>query len=415
MADYAVKDIKLAEQGNKQLEWATMHMPALAIVRQEFEKSKPFKGHRISALLHVTKETGVLMRVLLAGGAQVSLGAGNPLSTQDDIAAALAKDGVKIFAWSGQSVKQYNDNVINVLNFKPDIIIDDGADLHAAAHAKGVKVDVIGGTEETTSGIHRIKAMEKEGVLKYPIIAVNDAFTKYLFDNRYGTGQSTLDGVLRGTNIFLPGKQVVVAGYGWVGRGVAMRFKAMGSRVIVTEVDPFKALEASMDGFEIMKMDDAAKLGDIFVTATGDIDIILGRHMEMMKDGAILANTGHFDVEVDVKALRAMASKSRTIRNNLDEYTLKNGRRLYLLAEGRLVNLGAAEGHPSEVMDLSFCNQALSAKYVLDKQGKLGKKVYKIPEDIDRRIASTKLKAMGINIDTLTEKQKKYLSAWELD
>ena len=252
-------------------------------------------------MLHVTKETGILMRTLLAGGAEISLGAGNPLSTQDDIAAALAKDGVKVFAWSGQSVEQYNENIQNVLNFKPDIIIDDGADLHAAAHAKGVKVDVIGGTEETTSGIHRIKAMEKEGILKYPIIAVNDAFTKYLFDNRYGTGQSTLDGVIRGTNIFLPGRQVVVAGYGWVGRGVAMRFKGMGARVIVTEVDPFKALEASMDGFEVMKMDDAAKLGEIFVTATGDIDIILGKHMETMKDGAILSNTGHFDVEVDVK------------------------------------------------------------------------------------------------------------------
>ncbi len=414
MMDYKIKDIKLADEGNLQLEWAAMHMPALAQVRESFAKTKPFKGHKISVLLHVTKETGMLMRCLKAGGAEIALGAGNPLSTQDGIAAALVKEGIRVFAVNGESVKEYSENVHKVLDFDPDIIIDDGADLHAAAHAKGVKVDVIGGTEETTSGIHRIKAMEKEGVLKYPIIAVNNANTKFLFDNRYGTGQSTLDGVIRGTNIFIPGKQVVVGGYGWVGRGVAMRFKGMGARVIVTEVDPFKALEASMDGFDVMKMDDAAKLGEIFITATGDLDIVIQRHMENMRDGAILANTGHFDVEVDVKALRAIAVKHRKLRENLEEYTLKNGKRLYLLAEGRLVNLGAAEGHPSEVMDLSFCNQALSAQYVLDMHGKLKKEVYKIPEEIDRMIATIKLKSMGIEIDTLTEKQKKYLSAWEI-
>ncbi len=413
--DYKVKDMKLAKQGSLQLEWAAMHMPALGDVKKEFEKSKPFKGLKISALLHVTKETGILMLSLKAGGASVSLGAGNPLSTQDDIAAALADNGIKVFAWSGQSVKEYNENVHRVLDFDPDIIIDDGADLHAAAHAKGVKIDVIGGTEETTSGIHRIKAMEAQGVLKYPIIAVNNANTKYLFDNRYGTGQSTLDGIIRGTNIFLPGKMVVIGGYGWVGRGVAMRFRGMGARVIVTEVDPMRALEACMDGFDVMQMDDAAKVGDIFVTATGDIDIIVGKHFNSMKDGTILSNTGHFDVEVDVKALEGMAVGKRRIRNNLDEYTMKDGRRLYLIAEGRLVNLGAAEGHPSEVMDLSFCNQALSAKYVVDRHGQLGNNVYKIPDDIDNMIASIKLKSMGVKIDRLSDKQKKYLDSWDLD
>jgi len=411
--DYKVKDIRLAEQGDRQLEWATMHMPALAEITKEFAKSKPFKGRRISALLHVTKETGILMRCLLAGGAEIALGAGNPNSTQDDVAAALAKDGVHVFAWRGESVEEYNDVVKKVLGFGPDIIIDDGADLHGAAHAKGIKTDVIGGTEETTSGIHRIKAMEKDGVLKYPIIAVNNAYTKYLFDNRYGTGQSTIDGVIRATNIFIPGKVAVVGGYGWVGRGVAMRLKGFGARVIVTEVDPFKALEANMDGFDVMRMDSAAKLGDIFITATGDVDIIVERHFKLMKDGAILSNTGHFDVEVDVKALRAMAVKSRKIRENLEEYTMKDGRRLYLLAEGRLVNLGAAEGHPSEVMDLSFCNQALSAQYVLESSKKLGKKVYKIPDEIDRRIAMIKLNAMGMSIDSLTPRQEKYLSQWQ--
>ncbi len=411
--DFKIKDVKLAASGNLQLEWAAMHMPALEQISKEFSRSRPFRGKRISALLHVTKETGMLMRCLKAGGAQLALGAGNPLSTQDDIAAALVKDGVHVYAWRGESVSDYNDHVQKVLDFKPDIIIDDGADLHTLAHGSGVEVEAVGGTEETTSGIHRIKAMEREGVLKYPIIAVNNANTKYLFDNRYGTGQSTIDGIIRATNIFVPGKVVVVGGYGWVGRGVAMRFKGIGARVIVTEVDPFKALEANMDGFDVMTMDDASKAGDIFVTATGDIDIVVERHMKKMKDGAILCNTGHFDVEVDVKALRRMAVKRRTIRSNLEEYTLKDGRRLYLLAEGRLVNLGAAEGHPSEVMDLSFCNQALSAKYVLENAPSLENKVYKIPDEIDRMIASIKLKTMGIGIDRLSEKQQKYLSQWE--
>ncbi len=411
--DYKIRDIKLAEQGNRQLEWAAMHMPAIEEIRKGFSKSRPFRGKRVSALLHVTKETGVLVRCLKAGGAEISLGAGNPLSTQDDIAAALVKDGISVYAWKGESVSDYNECIQKVLDFNPDIIIDDGADLHTLAHRKGVKVDAVGGTEETTSGIHRIKAMEKDGVLKYPIIAVNNANTKYLFDNRYGTGQSTIDGIIRATNIFLPGKIAVVGGYGWVGRGVAMRLKGVGARVIVTEVDQFKALEANMDGFDVMTMDEASKVGEIFVTATGDIDVIVERHMKNMKDGAILCNTGHFDVEVDVKALRAMAVKHRKIREHLEEYTLKNRRRLFLLAEGRLVNLGAAEGHPSEVMDLSFCNQALSSQYVLENAGILDKKVYKIPDEIDRMIATIKLKSMGIGIDKLSKKQQRYLTQWE--
>lgn len=410
---YMVKDIGLAEQGERQLEWAELHMPALMEVRKEFARSRPFKGYRISAVLHITKETGVLMRSLKAGGAEISLAAGNPLSTQDDVAAALAKDGISVYAMNAETLEQYRDHIRKMVEFRPDIVIDDGADLHSAIHSARKKTQVIGGTEETTSGIHRIKAMESDGVLQYPIVAVNNAYTKYLFDNRYGTGQSTLDGIIRATNIFLPGKMVVVAGYGWVGRGVAMRFKGMGARVIVTEVDPFKALEASMDGLDVMQMDAAAKVGDIFVTATGDIDVITGKHMEAMKDGAIVCNTGHFDVEVDVKALAAMAVKKRKIRTYLDEYTLKSGRRVFLLAEGRLVNLGAAEGHPSEVMDLSFCNQALGALYVIENKGKLQKKVIKVPAEIDERIARVKLRALGIGIDTLSAKQNKYMSQWE--
>lgn len=409
---YKVKDIGLAEKGSRQLEWAEMHMPALMEVRETFAKAKPFKGIKISAVLHVTKETGVLMRTLKAGGAQIALAGSNPLSTQDDVAAALASEGMEVYAEHGESMEQYNEYLQKMVDFKPNIVLDDGADLHSLIHGMKTKLDVIGGTEETTSGIHRIMAMENDKVMRYPIIAVNNAYTKYLFDNRYGTGQSTFDGVIRATNIFVPGKVVVVAGYGWVGRGVAMRFRGMGAKVVVTEVDPFKALEASMDGLEVMRMEDAAKVGEIFVTATGDIDVITGKHISAMKDGAIMCNTGHFDVEVDVKGLKAMATKTRKIRPYLDEFTLKNGRRVYLLAEGRLVNLGAAEGHPSEVMDLSFCNQALAALYVLENKGKLDKKMIKIPDDIDERIARIKLKTLGIQIDSLNDRQKKYMSQW---
>jgi adenosylhomocysteinase len=398
-----------------QLEWSEMHMPALMEVKKEFKRQKPFKKLRISALLHVTKETGALIRCLHAGGAEIALAGGNPLSTQDDIAAALVKDGIHVFAWRGETLPEYKDCVKRLLAFKPDIVIDDGGDLHTLAHSEEGSLEAIGGTEETTTGIHRIKAMERDGVLKYPIVAVNSANTKYLFDNRYGTGQSTIDGIIRATNIFIAGRVAVVAGYGWVGRGVAMRLRGHGARVIITEVDEFKSLEANMDGFEVMKMDDAASVGDIFITATGDIDVIVDRHFKKMKDGAILSNTGHFDVEIDVKSLKKNSVNHRKIRNNLEEYVLKDGRRLYLLAEGRIVNLGAAEGHPSEVMDLSFCNQALSAKYLVDKQDELENKVYKIPEEIDRMIAGIKLKSLNIKIDRLSEKQKRYLSSWELD
>ncbi len=411
--DYDIADIGLAGRGALQLEWAAMHMPALKEIEKEFGRSRPFRGKRISALLHVTKETGVLMECLAAGGARIRLGAGNPLSTQDDIAAALVKEGVQVFAWKGESADEYGKCIAKVLDFDPDIIIDDGADLHGLANGGKREVSAVGGTEETTSGIHRIKAMEKDGVLRYPIMAVNNANTKYLFDNRYGTGQSTVDGIIRATNIFVPGKVAVVGGYGWVGRGVAMRLRGIGARVIVTEVDPLKAIEANMDGFDVMPMDEAAKTGDIFVTATGDIDIITERHFKVMKDGAILCNTGHFDVEVDVKALRRIAVKRRRIREHMEEYTLKGGRRLFLLAEGRLVNLGAAEGHPSEVMDLSFCNQALASQYVLDNAGRLENKVYSMPEEIDARIAAIKLRTMGIRIDSLSARQKKYLAQWD--
>jgi adenosylhomocysteinase len=412
MVDYKVKDIKLAEQGRKQLEWAEMHMPALMILKKEFSASKPLKGIKAAVMLHITKETGVLMRVLKAAGAEVALAAGNPLSTQDDIAAALAAEGIKVYAWKGQDESAYYENMRHTLAINPDIIMDDGADLHAMVHQEYKKLKIIGGTEETTTGILRLKAMEEEKVLRYPVVAVNNAYTKYLFDNRYGTGQSGLDGVIRATNIMISGKVGVVAGYGWVGKGTAMRLRGHGARVIVTEVDPFKALEAVMDGFEVQPMVQAAKEGDIFITATGDKNVVAYEHMEKMKEGAILANVGHFDVEVDVKTLNKKAKATREIRPHLREFTLTNGKRIYVLAEGRLVNLGAAEGHPSEVMDMSFCNQALGAVYIVRNKGKLTGKVYPVAPETDERIARLKLEAMGILIDTLTEEQKEYMSQW---
>ncbi|MDE1823930.1 MAG: adenosylhomocysteinase [Candidatus Micrarchaeota archaeon] len=409
---YDVKDIKLAEQGKLQLGWAEMHMPALMVVRSELEKSKPLKGVKVSACLHVTKETGVLMRTLKAAGAIVSIAAANPLSTQDDVAAALASEGINIFAWKDETQKEYDENIEKALKNGPQVIMDDGSDLHATLHKRKKDPRIIGGTEETTTGVIRLRAMEKEKVLRYPVVAVNNASTKYLFDNRYGTGQSTVDGVIRATNIFIPGKVVVVAGYGWVGRGVAMRFHGMGARIVVTEVDPFKALEAVHDSFEVMKMEQAAKVGDIFVTATGDLNVIRVEHMRSMKDGAIVSNTGHFDVEIDVTGLRKIAKEPKRIREHMQEYKMPNGNRIYLLAEGRIVNLGAAEGHPSEVMDLSFCNQVLSALYVYENRKDLQNKVYGIPKEIDERIAYLKLKSMNIGIDKLTQEQKDYLSQW---
>ena len=412
MADFRVKDLKLAEQGRKQLEWAERHMPALMAIRKRFEAEKPLKGVKISAVLHVTKETGVLVRTLMAGGAEVALAGSNPLSTQDDVAAALAEEGVKVFAWKGETTEEYWQNIREIVKYGPDIVMDDGADLHAFIHENLPDLKVLGGTEETTTGVVRLKAMEEQGVLRYPVIAVNNAFTKYLFDNRVGTGQSTIDGILRATNILLAGKVAVVSGYGWVGRGIAWRLRGMAARVIVTEVSPLRALEAVMDGFDVMPMSKAAELGDIFVTATGNTKVIRAEHFLKMKDGAILANAGHFNVEVDVEGLEKLAVSKREIRPYLVEYTLPNGKRLYLLAEGRLVNLAAAEGHPSEVMDLSFSNQALSVEYIWKNWRNMERRVYNVPQEIDEEVARLKLRGMGIEIDEMTEEQKEYMKQW---
>ena len=409
--DYKIHDIGLAEQGTRQLEWSEMHMPALMEMRKDFASRKPLRGLRIAAVLHVTKETGVLARALKDAGAEVFLAGSNPLSTQDDVAAALVKDGISVFAWRGQSDKDYYENMEKVLAAKPDIIMDDGADLHAAIHSKYPDLKIIGGTEETTTGVTRLKALEKSGKLRYPIIAVNNAKTKYLFDNRYGTGQSTIDGILRATNILIAGKCSVVVGYGWVGRGIAMRLRGHGASVIITEVDPFRALEAVMDGFEVMPMEKASEKGDLFITATGNRSVITKEDMLRMKNGAILCNSGHFDIEIDVQALEKEAKAKREIRNNTVEYDI-NGRKIYLLASGRLVNLGAAEGHPSEVMDLSFCNQALSAVYIAENSN-LPPKVYDVFQEIDEKVARQKLLSINIEIDKLTDAQKKYMSEWE--
>jgi len=412
VSEYKVRDIRLAEQGRRQLEWAELHMPALMEIRRRFEREKPLKGIKISAVLHVTKETGALVRTLMAGGAEVSLAGSNPLSTQDDVAAALAEEGVRVFAWKGETVEEYWQNIREVLKVEPDVVMDDGADLHALIHESYPDLRPLGGTEETTTGVLRLKAMEEQGVLRYPVIAVNNAFTKYLFDNRIGTGQSTVDGILRATNLLIAGKIAVVAGYGWVGRGIAWRLRGMGARVIVTEVSPLRALEAVMDGFDVMPMTRAAEIGDLFVTATGNTKVVRADHFLKMKDGAVLANAGHFNVEIDVEGLERLAVSKRNVRPYLDEYVLPNGRRLYLLAEGRLVNLAAAEGHPSEVMDLSFSNQALSVEYLVKKGKELERKVYNVPQEIDEQVARLKLRGMGIEIDQMTEEQKEYVKQW---
>jgi len=412
--EFKVKDLSLAPKGREQIRWAELHMPVLKLIKEMFEKEKPFKGVRVGAVLHVTKETAVLVKTLKASGADVWLAASNPLSTQDEVAAALAEEGVHVYAWRGETFEEYFWAINVIAGAEPHIVIDDGGDLHVYLHREKLEVaeKVIGGTEETTTGVTRLKALEREGLLKYPVIAVNNAYTKYLFDNRYGTGQSTIDGILRATNILLAGKIVVVAGYGWVGRGIAMRAKGMGARVIVTEVDPIKALEALMDGFEVMKMIDAAKIGDVFVTATGNINVIRKEHLEVMKDGAILSNAGHFDVEVSVKDLESIAVEKRDIRECVTEYVLPNGKKLYLLGKGRLVNLVCAEGHPSEIMDMSFANQAMSAKYLIENKGKLESKVFNVPYEVDSMVAKLKLKSMNIEIDELTEEQRKYLSSY---
>jgi adenosylhomocysteinase len=415
MEEFQVKDKSLAPQGHLQIEWAAKHMPVLNIIKNRFEKEKPLKGQTIAACLHVTKETAVLIKVLIAGGANVALCGSNPLSTQDDVAAALADSGVHVFAWRGQNTEDYYKCIDKVLDFKPTITMDDGADVVGMIHSKRPNQikDIKGGTEETSTGVVRLKAMEQDGSLKYPIVAVNDAYTKYLFDNRYGTGQSTIDGIMRATSVLLAGKNFVVGGYGWCSRGIAMRAKGLGANVIVTEIQPTRALEAVMDGYRVMTMGEAAPIGDIFVTATGDISVIRKEHMQKMKDGAIMCNSGHFNVEINILDLESLTKAKRTMRPNMEEYSLEDGRKLYLLAEGRLVNLAAAEGHPSEVMDMSFANQALCSEYIA-KTAKLLTKVYTVPKDLDEKVAELKLKSMGVSIDELTAEQKKYLSTWEM-
>ena len=415
MESFKVKDESLAQKGFLQIEWASKHMPVLNQIKKRFSREKPLKGVTLGACLHVTKETAVLVDALMAGGASVALCGSNPLSTQDEVAAALAQLGVHVFAWRGQTTEEYYWCIERVIDHNPLITLDDGADLVSTIHSKRTDAlpNVKGGTEETTTGVLRLRAMERSGALKYAIIAVNDAYTKYLFDNRYGTGQSTIDGILRATNILLAGKKLVVCGYGWCGRGIALRARGMGANVIVTEVNPLRALEAVMDGFHVMPLSEAAEIGEIFVTATGDINVIRKEHIGKMRDGAILANSGHFNVEISLKDLEELASSKRVIRQNLEEYKLKDGKRLYLLAEGRLVNLAAAEGHPSEVMDMSFANQALSVEH-LAKAERLPPKVYPVPKEIDETVARLKLKAMGIVIDELTDEQKRYLATWEM-
>ncbi|MBU1626911.1 adenosylhomocysteinase [bacterium] len=416
--NYDIKDIKLAPQGKLKVEWAAADMPVLSTIEKRFKKEKPLKNLVIGACLHVTTETARLMEVLKAGGADVYLCASNPLSTQDDTAAYLAKEvGVSVFAIKGEDNEKYYDHINSVLNAKPNITMDDGADLVSTIHSTRKEIvdeNFLGGTEETTTGVIRLNSMAKEGVLMFPIIAVNDAMTKHFFDNRYGTGQSTLDGIVRATNRLYAGSTVVIAGYGWCGRGCAMRAQGMGARVIITEVDPLKALEAIMDGYNVAPMAEACKLGDIFITVTGNLNVIRKEHFEQMKDGAIVCNSGHFNVEIDIPALEKMSKSKRTLRPFLVEHTIAKGKRINLLAEGRLINLAAAEGHPSVVMDMSFCNQAFSAEYLVKEGKKLQKKVYKVPEHLDNLIAKLKLESMNTKIDTLTPEQVEYLNAWQV-
>jgi adenosylhomocysteinase len=412
---YDVKDLALAEEGVRRIEWADQNMPVLAAIRDRFESEQPLAGFRISACLHVTTETANLARTLQAGGADVVLCASNPLSTQDETAAALVEEyDVSVFAIKGEDNDTYYQHIEAAVDHKPQITMDDGADVIGVLHAHRREQlgDVIGGTEETTTGVIRLKALERDGALGFPIIAVNEAKTKHLFDNRYGTGQSTVDGIIRATNKLLAGSKFVVAGYGWCGRGVANRARGMGAHVIVTEIDPMKAIEAVMDGFEVLTMERAADIGDIFVTATGNKGVLRAEHMERMKDGAILANTGHSNVEIDIPPLRAMATETREARNLVDEFTLADGRKLYLLADGRLVNLAVAEGHPAQVMDMSFANQALAAEFIVGNAASLERKVYDVPEDIDNEIARLKLETMGVDIDKLSEDQVTYLASW---
>ena len=414
---YDVKDMSLAEKGKLRIEWADQNMPVLQLIRKRFQAEQPLKGVRIAACLHVTSETANLMRTLKDGGADVRLCASNPLSTQDDVAASLVKHyEIPVFAIKGEDNQTYYKHIHAALEHKPMLTMDDGADVVSLLHSekKELLQDVIGGTEETTTGVIRLRSMANNNVLEYPIIAVNDAQTKHFFDNRYGTGQSTLDGVIRATNTLVAGKTVVVAGYGWCGRGVAMRANGLGAKVIVLEVEPIRAIEATMDGYQVMPVAEAAKVGDIFITVTGDIHVIRKEHFEVMKDGAIVCNSGHFNVELDLEGLAEITTSRRTIRDFVEEYTLKNDKRVNVLGEGRLINLAAAEGHPADVMDMSFANQALGAEYILNNAKTLEKSVYPVPQPIDREIARLKLEAMGVNIDTLTPEQEKYLASWEM-
>src|SRR4051812_28557332 len=413
---YDVKDLALAAEGKPWIERADRQMPVPAATPGPLEQEQPLAGYRVAACLHVTTETANLMRTLKAGGADVVLCASNPLSTQDDVAAALVEEyDISTFAIKGEDHETYYSHIEAAVDHKPHFTMDDGADVIGVLHSARREQlgDIIAGTEETTTGVIRLKALEAEGKLGFPIIAVNEAMTKHMFDNRYGTGQSTVDGIIRATNVLLAGKKFVVGGYGWVGRGVASRARGMGAQVIVTEVDPMRALEASMDGFEVMTMKEAAKVGDIFCTATGDKYVIAREHYELMKDGAILSNTGHFNVEIEIPALRSLAAETRMAREFVEEFTMADGRRLYLIADGRLVNLSAAEGHPALVMDMSFANQALGIEYAVQHASELERKVYPVPADIDKEIARLKLATMGVEIDTLTEEQAKYLASWD--
>ena len=407
MADYL--------EGLKKIEWAEERMKVLSRIRKIFEEEKPLEGVKVGMALHVEAKTAVLVKTLIAGGAEVAITGCNPLTTQNDVAEALRREGVKCFAKRGMSREEYYNALNRVIDEEPDVIIDDGADLIFLLHKERIEDagKVIGASEETTTGVKRIKSMEREGILKFPVIAVNDAYTKYLFDNRYGTGQSTWDGILRATNVLIAGKTVVVAGYGWCGRGIALRAKGLGARVIITEVDEIRALEALMDGFEVMPMSEAAKIGDIFITATGNIDVIRREHFLLMKNGAILANAGHFNVEINLEELEELAKNVREVRKYVKEYNLGN-KKLYLLAEGRLVNLVAGDGHPIEVMDMSFSNQALAVRYLVENKGKLVNRVYRMPEDLDRFVAKLKLEVEGVKIDELTEKQKRYIEDWRM-
>jgi adenosylhomocysteinase len=413
---YHVKDIKLADEGQRRIDWAEREMPVLRKIRDRFSKQKPLKGMRIAACLHVTTETANLMITLKAGGANVTVCASNPLSTQDDVAAALSKKhGIPTFAIKGEDNKTYYSHLEAAIKSRPQITMDDGADVVGLLHSKFRPFldDVVGGTEETTTGVVRLRAMEQDGTLQYPIVAINDADTKHMFDNRYGTGQSTIDGITRATNVLFAGKVTVVVGYGWCGRGVASRAKGLGSRTIVTEIDPLKALEAVMDGFEVMPMSQAARIGDIFVTLTGNKHVLREEHFRVMKDGAIVCNSGHFNVEINIPQLKDLSKSIKNVRGFVDEYKLRNGRKVHLLADGRLINLSAAEGHPASVMDMSFANQALSAEYMIKNHERLERRVYDVPKDIDREVSRLKLASMGMSIDKLTAEQEKYLSSWQ--